>query len=173
MTSTTTLSPERLAAANINPASFLATDYLNHFNEVVMLIEMVADMPDMAEDVLEWEPRSYCEHFKQSVFADKDLAVLAYTQAPDEPRTRFEAVVDELNGWIGEMQILLSGLSPDEPLDPAVSDRLTSIIAGEIRPAIDRASAIINGTDSTRVEAPLPVSETSMRAQDAVDQLFS
>jgi hypothetical protein len=41
-----------LAAANINPQSGLATDYLNHFNEAIMLLEMIPDMPDCVEDFL-------------------------------------------------------------------------------------------------------------------------
>src|SRR5262249_13363385 len=43
-----------LRAANINPRTGLATDYLNHFNEAVMLLEMVPDMPECAEDFLHW-----------------------------------------------------------------------------------------------------------------------
>jgi len=30
-----------LLAANINPRTGLATDYLNHFNEAIMLLEMI------------------------------------------------------------------------------------------------------------------------------------
>mgnify|MGYP001277326055 FL=1 len=76
------LSADALAAANINPVTGLATDYLNHFNEVVMLMEMLPDMPDCAEDVLDWQPLDYCGHFRQSAFKDKDLAILAYAAAP-------------------------------------------------------------------------------------------
>jgi hypothetical protein len=36
---TTALSPERLAKANISPVTGLATDYLNHFNEAIMLLD--------------------------------------------------------------------------------------------------------------------------------------
>src|SRR5713226_3249565 len=43
-----------LRAANINPRTGLATDYLNHFNEAIMLLEMVPDMPECAEDFLTW-----------------------------------------------------------------------------------------------------------------------
>jgi len=39
-----------LRAANINPPTGLATDYLNHFSEAVMLLEMVPVMPECAED---------------------------------------------------------------------------------------------------------------------------
>ena len=75
---------DRLQGININPVTLLATDYLNHFNEVIMLIEMVADMPDMIEDVLAWEPKSYSQHFADSGFKDKNLAIEAYGAAPED-----------------------------------------------------------------------------------------
>jgi hypothetical protein len=45
--------PDLLKAANINPATGLATDYLNHYNEIAMMIATLGDMPDMREPVLE------------------------------------------------------------------------------------------------------------------------
>ena len=54
---------KRLAEANINPATGLATDYLNHFNEAIMLLEMLSSCPDCIEDFLAWQPLSYREHF--------------------------------------------------------------------------------------------------------------
>jgi hypothetical protein len=56
----------QLRAANINPRTGLATDYLNHFNEAIMLLEMIPDMPECAEDFLGWQPLSYREHFTAS-----------------------------------------------------------------------------------------------------------
>ena len=47
-------SEQDLLAANVNPATGLATDYLNLFNEAIMLFEMGLDMPDMAEELTEW-----------------------------------------------------------------------------------------------------------------------
>jgi len=37
--------PARLAEANIHPATGLATDYLNHFNEAIMMLELSDDIP--------------------------------------------------------------------------------------------------------------------------------
>ena len=68
---------ERLQGTNINTSTLLATDYLNHFNEVIMLIEMVPDMTDIIEDVLAWQPRPYVQHFADSGFQDQDLAIEA------------------------------------------------------------------------------------------------
>ena len=49
----------RLDGTNINPVTGLATDYLNHFNEAIMLLEMLPVAPDCKEDFLAWRPMSY------------------------------------------------------------------------------------------------------------------
>src|SRR5271163_1492353 len=71
----------QLRAANINPRTGLATDYLNHFNEAIMLLEMIPDMPECAEDFLGWQPLSYAEHFTASNFKARELAIEAYESA--------------------------------------------------------------------------------------------
>ena len=40
------------SAVNINAATGLATDYLNHFNEAIMLLEMLASAPEFRDDFL-------------------------------------------------------------------------------------------------------------------------
>ena len=80
----------QLRAANINPRTGLATDYLNHFNEAIMLLEMIPDMPECAEDFLLWCPLSYAEHFTASNFRARDLAIEAYEQAHPAIRGEFD-----------------------------------------------------------------------------------
>src|SRR5258707_12820208 len=79
-----------LRAANINPRTGLATDYLNHFNEAIMLLEMIPDMPDCAEDFLGWQPLSYHEHFTASNFKARELAISAYDAADPAVRQEFD-----------------------------------------------------------------------------------
>src|ERR1700681_292064 len=76
----------QLRAANINPRTGLATDYLNHFNEAIMLLEMIPDMPECAEDFLSWRPLSYAQHFTASNFRARDLAISAYNSADEHIR---------------------------------------------------------------------------------------
>src|SRR5919204_6971160 len=80
----------QLRAANINPRTGLATDYLNHFNEAIMLLEMVPDMPECASDFLEWTPLSYAEHFTASGFRARELAIEAYQTADSGIRAEFD-----------------------------------------------------------------------------------
>src|ERR1700748_3067911 len=82
----------QLRLANINPRTGLATDYLNHFNEAIMLLEMVPDMPECAEDFLGWQPLSYCEHFTASNFRARDLAIEAYGSADPGIRAEFDTI---------------------------------------------------------------------------------
>src|SRR5216684_5935347 len=86
----------QLRAANINPRTGLATDYLNHFNEAVMLLEMVPDMPECAEDFLTWTPLSYAEHFTASHFKARDLAIEAYESADARIRTEFDNIASTM-----------------------------------------------------------------------------
>src|SRR6478752_8965507 len=79
-----------LRAANINPRTGLATDYLNHFNEAIMLLEMIPDIPECAEDFLTWHPLSYAEHFWASNFKARDLAIEAYESADTKIRAEFD-----------------------------------------------------------------------------------
>src|SRR5689334_19751567 len=81
--------PDVLKAANINPNTGLATDYLNHYNEVAMMIATLDDMPEMREPVLEWRPVGYATHFRMTGFRDRDLAVKAYENVPPGVKARF------------------------------------------------------------------------------------
>src|SRR5579864_8431700 len=85
-----------LRAANINPRTGLATDYLNHFNEAVMLLEMIPDMPECAEDFLGWRPLSYAEHFTASNFKARELAIEAYNAADKRIRTDFDNITNAI-----------------------------------------------------------------------------
>ena len=87
--------PDVLAAANIMPATGLATDYLNVFNEAVMLFGLLPDMPDMIDDLKAWEPLTYEQHFARSGFQAKDLAILAYQNADPTIKVPFDTLALE------------------------------------------------------------------------------
>ena len=55
-----------------------------------MLLEMIPDMPECAEDFLTWSPLSYAEHFWASNFKARDLAIDAYESADPTIRTQFD-----------------------------------------------------------------------------------
>jgi hypothetical protein len=89
-----------LAQANIVPATGLATDYLNVFNEAVMLFGLLPDMPDMIEELLLWQPLTYEQHFARSAFQAKELAILAYQNCDLSLKAPFDALSEETGDTI-------------------------------------------------------------------------
>lgn len=133
-------SAQRLADANINPATGLATDYLNHFNEAIMLLELLSSSPDCRDDILAWRPMSYCEHFAASAFSGRDLAIAAYEAADPALRAQLEELASSMNAVLEETRAALMK-------DPAATAAgiLASHAAARLRPLAARAAALING----------------------------
>jgi hypothetical protein len=130
----------RLAHANINPRTGLATDYLNHFNEAIMLLEMLSACPECIEDFLAWKSMSYREHFAHSRFKERDLAVAAYNAA--EPGLR-----EFLDALAVTMTVVLETSRKAIGADPSSAEAV--LIAAHavscLKPLIARAAAVING----------------------------
>jgi hypothetical protein len=137
----------RLRAANINPRTGLATDYLNHFNEAIMLLEMVPDMPDCAEDFLLWYPLSYREHFMASNFKARDLAIDAYDSADEHIRTEFDNIT-------GAMTSILTavGTAMREARQDKTRATLAEQATGWVKPLVALAGGIINGGTEADVD---------------------
>lgn len=132
---------------NIHPITLLATDYLNHFNEVIMLLEMIPDMPECMEDVDEWAPKSYADHFRDSAFSDKDLAVAAYAYVPDEYKGPFENVIELMNGLA--LSTIDSMRAAVDSEDRQAMEMVVGGVCRELRCAAETAGAIINGKPDT------------------------
>src|SRR3954447_5470461 len=131
---------ERLRVANINPRTGLATDYLNHFNEAVMLLEMVPDMPECAEDFLTWSPLSYAEHFTASNFKARDLAIEAHAKADPNARAQFDHLPDPMPSAETAVGPAMRELEKD-----TTRVRLAEQPAQWVKPLIATCGGIING----------------------------
>ena len=118
---------------------------------------MVPTMPECIEDAKAWAPKSYEEHFQDSVFADKDQAILAYNNAPPQFREPFDDTVAAMNVLVAEgLATIEASIATGEPgrIELAVSE-----VSRKLQSRIDRCSAIING-------------HTAKLDQSAVDELF-
>jgi hypothetical protein len=137
----------RAEGTNISPETLLATDYLNHFNEIVMMLDMVPDMPDLVEDCAEWQPKSYPAHFADSTFRDKDLAIEAYTHCPAEYRRPFDETVAHMDA------LALSTVARMQEALAAGETEAVGVMAHAASRALQRlmdmASAIIHGAHTT------------------------
>lgn len=136
-----------LAGTNINAQTYLATDYLNHFNEIVMFLEMIPDMPDMFEEAKLWAPKGYADHFRDSSFKDKELAVRAYDAAPPRYRRMFDQTVARMNDQ------LVAGLVRIDAAIVAGNDTELAFLVQQVSRStqrlIDVCSSIIHGNVRT------------------------
>ena len=130
----------RLAAANINPATGFASDYLNHFNEAIMLLELLSSCPDCRDDFLAWQPRSYREHFMASRFKGRDLAIAAYDAADPNLRGCLDALAGTMTAVLEATRAAMSADLPPERM-AALADHA----AAWLRPLVARTGALING----------------------------
>lgn len=168
----------------INDLTLLSTDYLNHFNELTMMVEMAADMPEMLEDALAWRFKSYQAHFADSVFQHKDLAVWAYEQAPDAYRgpldrctavlkARIEAALPQLQALheAGDDAAMGAGARALARDLARISDAMSAIINGAVEP--EEAAALAAAAEADQPEAAAPSSPRErVLGQSDIDKLF-
>ena len=72
----------------VNPLTGLANDYLNVYNEILLLLEFLPSMPEMTDDALAWRPRGYCEYFEQSPLPGASEALRAYVRIDPNLRAK-------------------------------------------------------------------------------------
>ncbi len=155
----------------INSTTLLATDYLNHFNEMVMYLDMLIDMPDMLDEARAWRPKSYQQHFQESVFPEKDLAVWAFEQAPPAFRGPFEDLIEAMDA-----QISLSLAQVEESVKSGEKELMRIVIelaSRELQDLISKASAVVNGqVVTTEAKKDGEETEAATMNQADIDSLF-
>ena len=153
---------------NINEATLIASDYLNHFHELVMLLEAIGAEPkEFADDLLSWRPLTYEEHFSASGFRDKNLAIAAYRRAPPRIRARFDEAVARLHG---EAMTIVADVAAELGKGNARLGKTCEKAAQRLRVLIDEANAIANG--ETVPESADFETVSDVGGQAAIDALF-
>jgi hypothetical protein len=149
-----------LVEANINPRTGLSTDYLNHFNEMVMMVELYPSSPDVKDEILAWRLLNYRQHFELSGFRSKALALLGYEMAQPGVKKHLDAIVAELDTVLLSAQAAVASEEKHGDSTKALQEASEAV---EV--LIARASAVINGlAGADEAEAD--------DAQAAVDALF-
>jgi hypothetical protein len=130
--------PERDCAAP-EDRSGLSTDYLNHYSEILMMIEMASFDGDVVEELGTWQPIGYREYFLKSPLRRAPSAIAAYDRLPADQRTAFEQNVQALDKLA---QAAILALQP--PCHHKNVVLIGAVIGPAIRRQIDRAAAFLN-----------------------------
>jgi hypothetical protein len=158
---------------NVNPTTLLTTDYLNHFNEIIMLLELVPAAPSQfSAELADWEHESYEEHFTHSGFRDKELAIVCYRNAPEEVRRAFDSSVADM-----EQEMVMMLQQVQEKIGSGDTPGLTLLCSEAIprlQDLLQITAGIVNGAISSDPDAgeDKGAKEEQADAQSAVDALF-
>jgi hypothetical protein len=147
-------------AANINPYTGLSTDYLNHFNEMVMMMELYSSSPDLKQDILDWKVLSYVDHFESTGFRAKALAVEGFALARTAVKKQLEVIVAEIETvlLVGQDAVEVENVHGEANFALSEATETAEML-------IARASALINGLSH-------PEDVSADDAQALIDALF-
>ena len=163
----------RIVGKSISPTTYLATDYLNHFNEVIMLLDMIVDMPELVEELSAWQPKDYVTHFRDSGLSDQDLIVEAYEAARAEDKHTLLAITREMERIIQDS--ISAAWKDGRAIDEISMTMLCTSTTEKLRERINLASAVINsGAASIAERHNIALTHTSINdTQATIDILFN
>jgi hypothetical protein len=134
---------ERLIGTNIDPRSFLSTDYFNHFNEVIMMLNMLPDMPELLDEIDKWSYMTYREHFQNSALGFAPMAIEVYDYAPIDLRERFDKLTVQMSMLVVETRLRLRRTLEEGNREKFGDMALLSSM--ELQGMIDDGGAIVHG----------------------------
>jgi hypothetical protein len=141
----------------------LSTDYLNRYGEALMLIEMAVMDPSVIEDLRQWKPVSYREHFTGSELRCAAGALYAYSQLSQTQGAAFDNLCAAMNRLVDTVIIVLTEIGTESDAMMVVE-----VAATAFHSLLARATAFINSGGETA-----KAHFDSDALQDAVDQLMA
>jgi hypothetical protein len=156
---------EARAAALVNPASGIANDYLNHFNEALLLIEnLPALLPEMIDEILAWRPVGYREYFTSSPLPGSAATLEIYDTLDDDFRKDFESMIVILNQIITDsIEVIKASRRPDGTLEPDEMSGVCETLSTKLRRVLDRTADLVNHGYAPPLE----------RAQNMADRILN
>ncbi len=139
---------EQLKQANhlVNPSSGIANDFLNQYNEILLLVENLPILlPEMIEELLAWSPRSYEEYFRISPLVGGHLAIEIYQALDEAFREDFEAQIAKVNVLASKAILVISHqLHGSKEMHPEDIESFCEEISTKMRAEIEKAADLVN-----------------------------
>jgi hypothetical protein len=155
--------PAQDASSWSPPGTGLSNDYLNHYSELLMLIETASEDRELAGELRRWKPLDYRSYFAASPLRRAEAALRAYDALPVERRFLFEKLIRAMD-QLAEMAILAVDLKEDRDTAAFVPAATAPIV----RRLIARAASFLN-SNGAEMDRAGEVAE----AQQAIDRLMS
>jgi len=134
------------AACLINPVSGIANDFLNHFNEILLLVENLPMLlPEMVDELLEWQPSTYSDYFNRSRLPGSVAALARYATIEPASRAYFDDNVSRLNAMAVEIVAEISEhRAEDGVIPPEKVSGFCEIASARFRAELDLLAGFVN-----------------------------
>jgi hypothetical protein len=126
----------------------LSTDYLNHYGEALMLLEMVPADESILEDLRTWDFVDYRQHFEASPLRCAPSALLAYDRLASGRRKAFENLCRAMARLIHTVTAVLA-----ERPDGGDVAMVVEVASEALRNLIARATQFINANGDVDLAA--------------------
>jgi hypothetical protein len=133
----------KVVGTNIDPRSLLSTDYFNHFNSVIMLFNMLPDMPELLDEIDAWTYIDYCQHFRESGLDFAQLAIDAYVHVPPSMKEKFERKSREIGNFVEISRIGLRALLKNGEIERFAD--MARRASADMQAMVDEGGAIVHG----------------------------
>jgi hypothetical protein len=149
-----------------SPNSGLASDYLNHFNEVLLAIEnLPLLLPDMVDELIAWKPVSYRAYFEQSNLPGRAEALQIYDTLDDDFRREVEAMIRLLDSIIVEsISIIVSYRGSDGVIKAEDVEKICGKLASVLRMVIEKMVDLVNYGYASPLEQPQEMADRILDA---------
>lgn len=121
----------------------LSTDYLNHYGEALMLVEMAAIDLSVIGDLRAWRPKTYRDHFATSGLRCAPGALQAYEGLGRTEMGAFESLCSAMNRLVDTVLLVLN-----EATTPGDAAMVVEVAVAAFRSLLARATAFINSGGS-------------------------
>ena len=142
--------------------SGLSNDFLNHYSEVLMLIEMAQHDAAIASHLTAWHPLTYPAYFSASPLRRAAAALAAYEALPAARREAFEKLTAAM-----DTLATMAAFALQPPCEPATAGLVCEVTVPALRKLVERAAAFLNsgGRD-------LPDEGQGEQTQAVIDRLI-
>jgi hypothetical protein len=139
---------DQLLQANhlVNPSSGIANDFLNQYNEILLLVEnLPVLLPEMIDELLAWRQRNYEEYFRASPLVGGHLAIEIYQALDAAFRERFESQIAKIN-VLANKAILVIGKQQhgSDEMRPEDIEAFCEELSAKLRAEIEKAVDLVN-----------------------------
>jgi hypothetical protein len=153
------------ASQIVNPASGIANDYLNQYNEILLLVENLPIlMPEMVEELLAWKPKTYIHYFETSPLPHGDTTIKIYKRLNPKFRESFEAHSEVINQHAnGIIAVIESRRDENNEIVWEHLDDYCAKMSSILRAEIEKANHFVNHGMDLPPETPQQMADRLMQ----------